>query len=45
MPVLPGPTFPTMTSAPASSFVIYTPEQMSGVINDLITAVQGIGLF
>jgi hypothetical protein len=44
-PVLPGPPFPTTTSAPASPSVVYTPEQMSGVINDLVTAVQGIRLF
>jgi hypothetical protein len=41
----PGPLFPTTTSAPASSAVVYTPEQMSGIINDLVTAVQGIRLF
>jgi hypothetical protein len=44
-PVLPGPPFPTTTSASAPSSVVYTPEQMSGVINDLVAAVQGIRLF
>jgi hypothetical protein len=44
-PVPPGPLFPTTTFAPASPSVVYTPEQMSGVINDLVTAVQGIRLF
>jgi hypothetical protein len=29
----------------ASSTVVYTPEQMSGILNDLVTAVQGIRLF
>jgi hypothetical protein len=43
--VLPGPPFPTTTSASAPSSVVYTPEQMSGVINDLVAAVQGIWLF
>jgi hypothetical protein len=43
-PLPPGPFLPT-TSAPASSAVVYTPEQMSGILNDLVTAVQGIRLF
>ncbi|KAK1642799.1 hypothetical protein QYE76_060604 [Lolium multiflorum] len=35
----------TSPSAPPSTPAVYTPEQMSGVINDLITAVQGIRLY
>nr|XP_051211488.1 oleosin-B6-like [Lolium perenne] len=31
----------TSPSAPPSTPAVYTPEQMSGVINDLVTAVQG----
>nr|XP_051213081.1 uncharacterized protein LOC127331041 [Lolium perenne] len=35
----------TSPSAPPSTPAVYTPEQMSGVINDLVTAVQGIRLY
>ncbi|KAM0862055.1 hypothetical protein ACQ4PT_045496 [Festuca glaucescens] len=44
-PVIPGPPFSTTATAPAPPAIVYTPEQMSGAINDLATAVQGIRLF
>nr|XP_051190707.1 lysine-rich arabinogalactan protein 19-like [Lolium perenne] len=39
----PAATTTAGSAAPAS--VIYTPEQLSGVVNDLVTAVQGIRLY
>jgi hypothetical protein len=40
-----SPVVVTTAGSVAPAPVIYTPEQMSGVINDLVTAVQGIRLF
>ena len=39
------PAVATTADNTAPAAVVYTPEQMSGVINDLVTAVQGIRLF
>ncbi|KAK1620952.1 hypothetical protein QYE76_026469 [Lolium multiflorum] len=40
-----SPVVATTAGSAAPVPVIYMPEQMSGVINDLVTAVQGIRLF
>uniref|UniRef100_A0ACD5X3U9 Uncharacterized protein n=1 Tax=Avena sativa TaxID=4498 RepID=A0ACD5X3U9_AVESA len=40
-----SPLAATSAGSAAPAPVLYTPEQMSGVINDLVTAVQGIRLF
>nr|XP_051201469.1 vegetative cell wall protein gp1-like [Lolium perenne] len=40
-----SPVVAMMAGSATPAPVIYTPEQMSGVINDLVTAVQGIRLF
>nr|XP_051211616.1 lysine-rich arabinogalactan protein 19-like [Lolium perenne] len=40
-----SPVVATMAGSAAPTPIIYMPEQMSGVINDLVTAVQGIRLF
>jgi hypothetical protein len=36
-------TTPASSHAPAA--IVYTPEEISGVLNDLVTAVQGIWLY
>nr|XP_051220938.1 proline-rich receptor-like protein kinase PERK2 [Lolium perenne] len=40
-----SPVAATSAGSAALAPVLYPPEQMSGVINDLVTAVQGIRLF
>nr|XP_051212113.1 uncharacterized protein LOC127329678 [Lolium perenne] len=40
-----SPAAATTAGSAAPAPVIYTPEQMSGVVNDLVTAVQGIRLY
>ena len=41
----PTPSLPLPTISTAPPVAAYTPEEITGVLNDLVTAVQGIWLY